>query len=332
VPEALTRLLERMLAKDPARRPPTPADVASELARLADPVAAVPTVAPRRPSRRRLLVLTAALAGAGVLALIAWRHFSSPPSGTERQDKPDGSRAVTPAPPPLASAEELARQQQKVRDQAVSWLRGNSIDPLRDRLPAAVASRIDKDLAGNEAFHILLGRGLVKSSKPTLLVGRAGTLHVFELSPALAGDVLAEASRGQNSSTGDDWRRKAPRVVLSGLTIEGADHLFPERPVKGSVAYRILDRWRGGYALRLTFYFGKRKRHVLLPPERLPEADRGILRFSFPPLDDAPQVMPGPDVVFVEIVTQDSERTVVESNDAAAAVRVMPPEAARPPF
>jgi hypothetical protein len=219
-----------------------------------------------------------------------------------------------------------------VRDQALSWLRENAIDPLRDALPSTMVSQIDKDLAGSEAFHVLLGRGLVKSSKPTLLVGRAGTLHVFALSPVLAGDLPAETSRGQNSSRGDDQRRKTPRVVLSGLTIERADHLFPERPVNGSVAYRILDRWPGPFSLRLTFYFGKRKRHVLLSPERLPEADRGVLRFSFPPLDDAQQVMPGPDVVFVEAITQDSERTVVESNDAAAAVRVMPPEAARPPF
>ena len=121
-----------------------------------------------------------------------------------------------------------------------------------------------------------------------------------------------------------------PRVVLSELTLDAAEQLFPERPLAGKIAYRIAHRWPEGFALRLTFYFGKRRRVASVPFEGLPDADRGTLTFSFPPLDDADQVMPGPDAVFVEIVTQENGRTIVESNDAAAAVRVMPPEAARP--
>ena len=92
----------------------------------------------------------------------------------------------------------------------------------------------------------------------------------------------------------------------------------------------VVRRWPGEYALRMTFYFGTRKRIVLLPRDRLPGADRGTLRFSFPPLDEPHEVVPGPDVVFVEVVTPDGGRSVVESNAAAAAVRVMPPEAPRP--
>jgi hypothetical protein len=106
--------------------------------------------------------------------------------------------------------------------------------------------------------------------------------------------------------------------------------LFPEWPVTGTVGYRVLGRRPGGYALRLTFYFGKHKRSVLLPRAPLPEADQGTLPFSFPALGDPHDFVPGPYVVFVEVVAQDSARTVVESNAAAAAVYVMPPEAARP--
>jgi hypothetical protein len=100
--------------------------------------------------------------------------------------------------------------------------------------------------------------------------------------------------------------------------------------VAGSVGYRAPGRRPGESSLRLTFYFGKHRRHVLLPRASLPEADRGTLPFSFPPLGDPHEFVPGPDVVFVEVVSPGAGATVVESNAAAAAVHVMPPEAPRP--
>jgi hypothetical protein len=193
-----------------------------------------------------------------------------------------------------------------------------------------VASHVDRDLDGSEAFGVLLGPGLVKSSKAVLLVGRAGTLHVFELSPALARGVPAGQCRVQNYSTGSDRRRPVPRIRLANLVVQGADRLFPERPVTGSVAYRILNRQPGEYALRLTFYFGKHRRSVFLSRPPLLEGEDGTLRFSFPVLGDPHEVFPGPDAVFVEVVSQESGATVVESNAAAAAVCVMPAEEARP--
>jgi hypothetical protein len=129
---------------------------------------------------------------------------------------------------------------------------------------------------------------------------------------------------------GEDRRRAAPRVRLDDLDIRQADHLFPERPLTGSVRYRILDRRSGDYALRLTFYFGKHRRYVFLPPAPLPEADHGKLPFSFPALGDPDDFVAGPDAVFVEVVSHDSGQFVVESNAAASLVHVMPYGAARP--
>ena len=91
-----------------------------------------------------------------------------------------------------------------------------------------------------------------------------------------------------------------------------------------------LDSWQGKWALRLTFYFGKHRRSVFLPPGPLPEAENGTLRFSFPALGAPDEVVPGPDTVFVEVVSRDSGRMVVESNAVAAGVYVLPAGAARP--
>jgi hypothetical protein len=329
VPEALTRILDRMLAKDSARRYPTPADVAADLARLAGPATAALIAAPQRSSRRPLILAAAVLAVAGLLALVAL--LALPPLGpaTRSADTaPGGAADSRPAKAPPASsgvvtdAKELARQKRKVRDQAVDWLRANNVWQPDHSIVGYVADHIDRDLAGSEAFQVLLGPLLVKSSKPTLLVGRAGTLHVFELGPALARDIAATGCRMQNYSPSDDRRRAAPRVLLSALVIDGAERPVPQRPLTGALAYRIIDRWPGGYALRLTFYAGKRRRYLFLHHARLPATNQGTLRFSFPPLDDPDQVMAGPDVVFVEVVTRGAAGPIVESNAVAAVVRL----------
>jgi serine/threonine protein kinase len=335
VPAELTRILERMLAKDPAGRYPTPADVAADLLRVADPAAAPPALAPRRPSWRVRVFVAGALAAVAVLSLVV--YLVRPPAASQSTPSHDARWKAPAGPPPgplaLAPAEELVRQKQRVRDQAVNWFRTNNRWGPGHPAVADAASHIDKDFAGAEAFQIVLGPGLVKSGKATLLVGRAGILDVFELGPELARDFPGgdHVCGVRNYSTGDDLRRATPRVLLSDLALDDAADLFPERPIRGSVAYRIRDRRPGKCSLRLTFYFSTTgKRAVLLPRDGLPEADQGTLPFSFPPLSNPQEVMPGPDVVFVEFVTQDAGRTIVESNAAAAAVRVMAPEAVRP--
>jgi serine/threonine protein kinase len=332
VPEALTRILDRMLAKDPGRRYQTPAEVAEELARLTEPDAAPVR---RRPSRRVLIVSAVALAVVGVMALAV--YLARPPAPSHSLPSPDAASSRPSAPPPeptaLTSPEEVDRQKRKVRDQAVHWFQANNRRGPGHPAIADAARHIDRDFDGAEAFEVVIGPGLVKSNKLTLLAGRAGKLDVFELGPELARGF--RGSNGvcgvRNFSTGDDLRRAAPRVLLSDLVLDEPADLFPERPVAGSVAYRIRDRWQGKWALRLTFYFSKRgKRGVLIPRDGLPEADQGTLPFEFPPLEEPRQVTPGPYAVFVEVVTQEAGRTVVESNSAAAAVRVAEPGEPRP--
>jgi hypothetical protein len=284
--------------------------------------------------------LAAAAAAVGTLTLPA--HLAPPAAtvatGPEGRvpilpDKEQGTaRRGAGAPPAVITAMEFAKQKRKTRDRAVAWLQAQNRWGPDHSAVAYVAAHLDRDLNASEAFQVVLGPRLVKSGKPTLLVGRAGALDVVELGPELTrGFPFAEGVCGvKNFSAGEDLRRRAPRVLLSGAVLDGADRLFPERRLTGSVAYRILGRWRGPCALRLTCYFGMRRRAVFMDRDRLPEAERGTLSFTFPPLGQPHEVTPGPDVVFVELVTQDSGRTVVESNAASAPVRVMPPAAERP--
>jgi hypothetical protein len=332
VPEALARVLERMLAKAPAKRYATPAELAADLARVAEPAAATPAPARRRSARRALLAAAGGLGAVGVLALAAYLALSAGLPFLRSRDGNAGKASEPPAgaapnPLGLVSAEEVARQRREARDRAAGWLRANSLGSAADYATA----HIDRDLDASEAFQVLLGPELTRSSRAALLAGRAGDLQVFELSPELSRTVPPHGCRVQNYSAGDDRRRAAPRVRLADLRAREADRLFPERPVTGSVGYEVLSRWPGEHALRLTFYFGKHRRYVWLPRAPLPEADRGTLPFSFPPLGGPDEVVPGPDVVFVEVVSQEGlGESVVESNAAAASVYVMPPEAARP--
>jgi serine/threonine protein kinase len=344
VPQELTRVLERMLAKDPDKRYSSPAEVAADLERVANPAVATSAVGTRRSSRRTLLAVAGLLAAIGVLALVASLVLPTAlPPNRSPNGEPEGpseprprfagslAPAVTKDPIGLVSAEELARNKREVRDRAVGWVRENTLRPVGASVTADVAFHLDKELEASEAFQVLLGSSLTRISKAVLLEGRAGEFHVFELSPTMARGVSPGRCQVQNYSKRDERRRAVPRVRLADLDVQGADQLFPERALIGSVGYRVLDRWSGEYALRLTFYFGKRKRNTVLPRASLPEADHGSLRFSFPPLGDPHDFIPGPDAVFVEVLSRDTGQAVVESNAAAAAVHVMPPEAARPP-
>jgi serine/threonine protein kinase len=333
VPEALAAQVDRLLAKDPAARYPAPAPLAADLARFLDPMPIPPAPARRRATRRVLILAAGILAAIGMVPLVAYLAQPTRSPSTPSADREESQPAESPrAPTALAPADAEARHKHQVRDRAVDWFRANQRGRPDHPAIAYMATHIDRDLEKAEAFQVLLGPGLLKSAKPTLLVGRAGVLSIFELGPELTRGfpIPDEVCRIQNYSSGDDLRRPTPRVLFSDLVLEGASDLSPARPITGSVAYRILDRWPGECALRLTYYFGKRSRTVVVPHDHLPEANDGRLSFSFPPLGDPQYFVPGPDVVFVEFITQDSGRTLVESNAAVAAVRVLAEDGPRP--
>jgi hypothetical protein len=127
-----------------------------------------------------------------------------------------------------------------------------------------------------------------------------------------------------------DPRRTEPRLFLSNATVEGADALRPGAPVKGTVAYRVRERRPGESSLRLTCYLAKRRRSVLIPQFRLPESEQGTIPFAFPPPGEVKELVPGPLVLFVEVITKEEGVVTVESNAAAIVVHVAPPDPKKP--
>ena len=120
-----------------------------------------------------------------------------------------------------------------------------------------------------------------------------------------------------------DLHRAAPRVVLSDAAIDEADALVPDRQVHGvgRLPHRAGAR-RGIARSADEFYLTKRRRSVLIPHFSLPESGEGPMPFSFPPLGDMKEMLPGPLVLFVEVITKDKGVVTVESNPAAAVVHV----------
>jgi serine/threonine protein kinase len=328
VPPALATVLERMIAKDSIRRHPTAAAVADDLSRLAPAV-------PGRPRALRPVVILSAVPVA-LLAVLSLAVYllrpaalgpgdadTSRPAPTEERP----SALLEPPAPALVTAEESVRQKAAARDRAVDWLRGNNRWGPDHDLSAYLARKIDDDPDGLDGFRVTLGPGLVKSGRPTILAGRAGTLHVFELTPALARD-LPIADKGclvWTYSKSDDARRTVPRVALSDVTLEGGDALSPGRPWKGSVAYSLRERWAGQFALRLTFYPEGKRHTKLVYHDHLPESEQGSLPFCFPPWSTSHLITGGPHVVFIEVVTRQEGRMIVESNAAAAVAHVTLP-------
>ncbi len=88
VPEGVSAVVEKMMARDPARRYQTPAEVEQALAGV------LAGIAPRRPHRRR--VLAALVAGAGLgLPLLAWAVWPRRKDGDRNQEPvPDELRCL----------------------------------------------------------------------------------------------------------------------------------------------------------------------------------------------------------------------------------------------
>jgi hypothetical protein len=333
VPPALAAILERMIAKDSARRYPTAAAVADDLSRLTP--AAPPPALGRRRALRPLVILSAVpVALLAVLGLAVYlprpaasrpveADASRPTLADERPSAPLESPALA-----LVTAEESLRQKTAARDRAVSWLRDNNRWRPDHDIAAYLARKLDGDPDGLDGFRVTLGPGLVRSGRPTILAGRAGVLHVFELAPAVARGlpVTDKACLVWTYAKSDDARRTVPRLALSDVTLKGGDALSPERPWKGSVAYAVRDRWAGPFALRLTFYPEGKRHSKLVYHDRLPESEQGSLPFSFPPWNMSNLITGGPHVVFLEVVTRQEGRMIVESNAAAVAVHVAPPD------
>jgi hypothetical protein len=266
VPPAVAALLRRMLAKDRARRPATPGEVAAELAPFAAaaPGRTVTLPAPRRRHGRRWALALAAvglLAGVTAAGLALWVRGRLKDQAASAEPQ-----APAPAPPTdLLTEDQVGLLKRQARDAAVAWARENCVAGPNHRFVVNTAEHIDKALTKGDGFQFYVGSGLLKSGRPTVLAGRLGDLFLFELKPEDEPRLgeLPKRTWSMPYPQASHRRRPRQRARISGLHIDQADRLPRDRRVTGFVSYEILEPLDGEVLVRLVYYPSSRKtRHA----------------------------------------------------------------------
>ncbi|HEY7310810.1 MAG TPA: protein kinase [Gemmataceae bacterium] len=332
VPAALSAVLERMLAKEPSRRPATPAEVARALAPftgVAEEASGNHTATPPRRPRWPWLVAAVLLVTGGVAGLLAWSATRPKPS---LPDAPPDAAIVPPPVPvdPLAVAtpEQMARLRNERRDQALDWLRTNNRWKPEAPIVHNTATKFAQYPNQIDGFLLQLGPHLLSSRQGVLLAGDLGGFFVFPLNAdqAAALEIEAGASRFWALRKIAKPRRAVPRVRLSDLKIEQAQQLNFDARAPGTIAYDVVGpAIASRFAVRLSMRLQDGRRHSLLVwfKERTLEG-RGILDFVCPPLASSTIRPRSPLVVFADICTNADGPFVVESNTAAILVESAP--------
>jgi len=332
-----------MLAKDPARRYPTSADVADALAPLASLPAAAPPAgaAPARGRRLRragvMAAIVVGLLGLGVAA--SWLLWQGLFAGSQRvaeqpspaePEKPPAARPVESVPAPLPEVVTLRKgpmSREEIRNETVAWIKANDRWGAGHELVGRIADDFDGSVSRADGCEFNIGSALLKSRRATILAAHPGGLFAAELSDELARELYltpgAERVSRWYGKTRES-RPPTPRAILSRLALDNRARLDGREKVTGSLAYAIKEKSEGEYALRLMFYSSQARRVVLVYPKGLGETAEGVVNFAFPPAGTDDAVPRGLTVVFVELSSRQGNRTVIESNAVAALVRVLP--------
>jgi serine/threonine protein kinase len=321
VPATVAALLTRMLAKEPARRP-----TMEEVARtLAEPDAPLQNTS--YGSRSVVPVALALLALVAVGGTLAFRFWPGTAPTAPATPAEVASTPSAPTPAAVLSAEQLRQQRQEMRDRTVEWVRHHNRWRPDAPIVANIARQIDSGLPGHEGFQVILGSGLVRSGKPTMLAAHPGGWFSFEVDEAGAPLKLSPTGSVFHAyQTGDETRLARPAVELSGLRLDQTDPLPRGEKITGEVAYRIPERSPTPLFLRLVHYptAGKlRSTAMHYPKPPLHDGD-GTLRFEFGGLDPERTRFDEVVVIFVDLATRVDGRTVVVSNTLASLVRAAP--------
>jgi hypothetical protein len=328
VPASLTALLERMMAKDPALRPTTPAEVVRALAPFAGSAEELPAAHPRRPRRLLWLVLPAAallILTVGVFLVRVWPR----PSPSTETAQPDDTTALAPLDPlALATPEQMVRLREERCNQALAWLDEHGHPKRRRGLVRETAAHFARYPGQVDGFHILLGSQWLEGYPAGLLVGSLGGLFVYPLTPAQVRQLdMKDGTRYIRSCHNpSEVRRAVPRVRVSDLKLAGGPQLDLYKRVPSSINYDVCGPpIREDFAVRLgVFIEGGRRRMVLQWFKGRTLEGRGTLQFSCPPLASPGHRPCRPVVVFADICTDDGS-ILVESDAAAVLVEAVKP-------
>ena len=334
VPAPLLALLERMLAKDPAQRPATPAEVARALAPfagVAEEPSASHTATPPRRHRWLWLSAAAAIIAAGVVLMLTWPRRPQPPPPTDTALQTDNTPPIPPPLDPLALAtpEQLVQLRNERRDQVLAWLGDNGHKARHRLLVRDTAAQFAKYPGQIDAFQIQLGSQWLDGSPAVLLAGNLGGFSTYPLTAEQARTLRIESGTRliRSSRNVTDRRRATPRRHLSALRFDGGQRPNLRKKIPGSISYEV----RGPaiaevFAVRLMVMLdGGKRRSVLQWFKKRTLEGRGTLRFLCPPLASGDFQPRGPIVVFADLCTDDDGSLIVESDATAVLIESVPP-------
>ena len=215
-----------------------------------------------------------------------------------------------------------------IRELGVAWVRDNNALGPNHKIVEDASKRLNDQVQFDQGFVATLGAKLVKSQKPTMLVGWNNEIFPLELTPEQGKQAnIKDAVMGVAAvPTGNDVGPGPPIGRLSALKLDHADALDGAARMTGTVQFHRSrpDAAEEYYSVRLMILGPKTRttvyQHLKAP---LPKGD-GLLALDFPPLNEDKAGLGGPTPVLVEVIAYfDAERQgppLVVSNAVAGLV------------
>jgi hypothetical protein len=235
---------------------------------------------------------------------------------------PQTSGSATPSAAPAGASN------RELRDKLVAWIKENNSRGQGDNdLPEKVGKQYDQEVRQGMAFLIKLGKGLIKSGKPTLLAGRNDALFAFDdLRPAQVVDWPTDRSWELRAAPAEKERtNQAPAIQLESFRIEPADALDLEAPISIELAFKRKSDV-GHCELRMSIVGWARSATRRYDCSEDLKAEEGSLSLPVRPQPNAPQLPGELAVVFLDCCSYPSparlDDGVVVSNTVARLVQV----------
>jgi hypothetical protein len=332
VPAAVKRIIDRMVAADPADRYTSAGDVSRQLAAL-DRVGAAAHWR-RRPALLTLAALIAVAAvGAAIWLTGAWYRSEADAAANDSpaavaKPTPDPEPAPTEPAPTGTPVAETTAPRRAVADQVTEWLRENCKQGPDHAMVGQLSARVAGALESGRCFELSMGRALVKSGQPTLLTTWSGEFFVLGYTPAQAAAMDLSAQKVEFRDTGARQSpiRATPLLELADPRIDTAQELDPAQPITGEITYRRLETEEGDFALRLRCSPGKNSTTRYFRLKGGLPAKEGTIRFQYGPLESAGTPYGGPIPVFFDVIVftepNRTDRVIVVSRPIAMLVTV----------